>query len=98
MADHGEVGEVSLDAGVQQRLGPGVTQGAPVLVKEIHKLFTNKPARIQSTCGDVKCVTNLVASRRSFQRYMSACCLVRYSATGLAGNSVSQTYPKSRAR
>ena len=91
MSDHREVGEVPLDVGVEDGLGPGVTQGASVLVQEIHKLFTNKPARFRSTCGNVKCVTNLVARRRSFQRYMSACCLVRYSATGLAGNSVSQT-------
>lgn len=41
------------------------------------------------------------AKMSSFLRYCSAgseCCLQRYSATCLAGNSVSQTYPKSRAR
>ena len=49
VADHGEVCEVSLDAGVQQGLGPRVAQRAAVLVQEIHKLFTNKPARRQTT-------------------------------------------------
>ena len=34
----------------------------------------------------------------SFLLYPSACCLLRYSVTCLAGNSVSQTYPKSLAR
>ena len=45
--------------------------------------------------------THLVAWMSSFRRYDSdgsACCRLRYSATCLAGNSVSQTYPKSLAR
>ena len=36
-------------------------------------------------------LTNLAASRRSLHLQISVCCLLRYSATGLAGNSVSQT-------
>ena len=46
-------------------------------------------------------LTYFVAYRNSFLRYMSVgsvCCLLRYSATCLAGNSVSHTYPKSLAR
>ena len=43
----------------------------------------------------------LVATRTSFllnTSLVSPHCLLKYSATGLAGNSVSQTYPKSLAR
>ena len=60
--DHGEVGEVSLrtgsgirgrkwiyylDAGVEQGLRPGVAQGTPVLVQEVHQLLADK-SEIQS--------------------------------------------------
>ena len=49
MADHGEVGEVPLDGGVQQGLGPRVAQRAAVLVQEVHQLLANKPAaKLQS--------------------------------------------------
>ena len=41
---HGEVGEVPLDGGVQQGLGPRVAQRAAVLVQEVHQLLANKPA------------------------------------------------------
>ena len=37
--DHREVCEVPLDVGVEDGLGPGVTQGAPVLVQEVHQLL-----------------------------------------------------------
>ncbi len=40
-----EVGEVPLDVGVEDGLGPGVAQGAPVLVQEIHQLFTKEPEK-----------------------------------------------------
>ena len=46
-------------------------------------------------------VTYLVANTSSLRRYNSAgsvCCRHKYSATCRAGNSVSQTYPKSRAK
>ena len=39
MGDHGEVGEVPLDVGVQDGLRPGVAQRAPVLVQEVHQLL-----------------------------------------------------------
>ena len=42
MGDHGEVGEVSLDAGLQDRLGVGVAEGRPVLVQEIHQLLADE--------------------------------------------------------
>ena len=41
MGDHGEVGEVTLYAGVQDGLGPGVAQRGPVLVQQVHQLFAN---------------------------------------------------------
>ena len=41
MGDHGEVGEVALNAGVQDGLGPGVAQRGPVLVQQVHQLFAN---------------------------------------------------------
>ena len=43
MADHGEVGEVSLDGRVHDRGGPGVTEGRPVLVEEINQLLADEP-------------------------------------------------------
>ena len=43
MGDHGEVGEGSLDAWVQDRLGAGVAQGGPVLVQQVHQLLANYP-------------------------------------------------------
>ena len=39
VCDHREVCEVPLDVGVEDGLGPGVTQGAPVLVQEVHQLL-----------------------------------------------------------
>ena len=42
VGDHGEVGEVSLDAGLQDRLGVGVAQWRPVLVQEIHQLLADE--------------------------------------------------------
>ena len=43
VGDHGEVGEGSLDAWVQDRLGAGVAQGRPVLVQQVHQLLANYP-------------------------------------------------------
>ena len=43
MSDHREVGEVPLDVGVEDGLWPGVTQGAPVLVQEVHQLLGDCP-------------------------------------------------------
>ena len=45
VCDLGEVCEVPLDVGVEDGLGPGVTQGAPVLVQEVHQLFTKEPEK-----------------------------------------------------
>lgn len=45
--------------------------------------------------------THFVASSIFFLEWRSlgsVCCLFRYSETALAGNSVSQMYPKSRAK
>ena len=39
VGDEGEVGEVPLDGGVQQGLGPRVAQRAAVLVQEVHQLL-----------------------------------------------------------
>ena len=41
MGDHGEVGEVALNAGVQDGLGPRVAEGRAVLVQELHQLLGN---------------------------------------------------------
>ncbi len=41
MGDHGEVGEVALYAGVKDGLGPGVAEGGPVLVQQVHQLFAD---------------------------------------------------------
>ena len=43
MRDHGEVGEVSLDARLQDGLRVGVAQGAPVLVQQVHQLLAEEP-------------------------------------------------------
>ena len=41
VGDHREVCEVPLDPGVEDGLGPGVAQGAPVLIEEVHQLLGN---------------------------------------------------------
>ena len=41
MGDHGEVGEVALNAGVQDGLGPGVAERGPVLVQQVHELLAD---------------------------------------------------------
>ena len=43
MGDHGEVGEVPLDAWIKDRLGPRVAQGRPVLVQQVHQLLADHP-------------------------------------------------------
>ncbi len=48
VGDHGEVGEVALYAGVKDGLGPGVAEGGPVLVQQVHQLFCNQPAQANS--------------------------------------------------
>ena len=45
VSDLREVGEVSLDVGVKDGLGPGVTQRTPILVQEVHQLFTKEPEK-----------------------------------------------------
>ena len=44
VGDVREVGEVSLNAGLQHWLGSGVAQGGPVVVEELHQLLTDVPA------------------------------------------------------
>ena len=54
MADHGEVSEMSLDGGVHDRRGPGVTEGRPVLVEEIYQLLADEPEiDLQSTAVSI---------------------------------------------
>ena len=43
MGDHGEVGEVSLYGGVQDRLRPGVAERGAVLVQQVHQLLADNP-------------------------------------------------------
>ena len=43
VGDHGEVGEVPLDAWIKDRLGPRVAEGRPVLVQQVHQLLADKP-------------------------------------------------------
>ena len=42
--DVGEVSEMSLNARLQHGLGPGVAEGGPVVVEELHQLLTDVPA------------------------------------------------------
>ena len=42
MRDHGEVGEVPLDAGLEDGLRVGVAQRAAVLVQEVHQLLADE--------------------------------------------------------
>ena len=41
--DVGEVSEMSLNARLQHGLGPGVAEGGPVVVEELHQLLTHVP-------------------------------------------------------
>ena len=43
VGDHGEVGEVSLYGGVQDRLRPGVAERGAVLVQQVHQLLADNP-------------------------------------------------------
>ena len=45
MGDHGEMGEVPLDARVEDRLWPRVAQGRPILVQQVHQLLADKPIK-----------------------------------------------------
>lgn len=49
MRDEGEVGEVPLDAGVQEQRRPSVAQGRPVLVEQVHQLFGHLAASTDSS-------------------------------------------------
>ena len=42
VCDEREVSEMSLNTGVQQGLGPGVAEGGPVLVQQVHQLITEE--------------------------------------------------------
>ena len=66
VADHGEVGEVSLDAGVHQRLGPCVAEGRPVLVQEVNQLLADEPVFGSLVLKYFQLERYLVATRRSF--------------------------------
>ena len=41
VSDHGEVSEVTLDGGVQERRRVGVAERRPVLVEKIHQLLAD---------------------------------------------------------
>ena len=43
MGDHREVGQVPLDARLQDRLRTCVTEGRPVLVQQVHQLLADHP-------------------------------------------------------
>ena len=45
MSDEREVSEVPLYGGVEERLGPGVTEGRPVLVQQVHQLIAEESER-----------------------------------------------------
>ena len=47
VGDHGEVGEMPLDAGLQDRLGVGVAQWRPVLVQQVHQLLADHSVKYQ---------------------------------------------------
>ena len=47
VGDHGEVSEVSLYTGIQDWLGSSVAQRGPVLVQQIHQLFTDVSANVK---------------------------------------------------
>ena len=47
VSDVREVSEVSLDARLQHRLGPGVAEGRPVLVEELHQFLADVSGMIQ---------------------------------------------------
>ena len=53
MGDHGEVGEVPLDARVQDRLGSCVAQGGPVLVQQVHQLLRYGSAKVRDQLRDI---------------------------------------------
>ena len=75
VGDEREVSEMSLYTGVQQRLGPGVAQGGPVLVQQVHQLLRYGSAKIRNEPGEnpSRCVSSyFVASTRSFLLYCSA--------------------------
>jgi len=50
VGDHGEVGEVALYAGVEDGLGPGVAQGRPVLVQQVHQLLADVSVSKKKSC------------------------------------------------
>lgn len=98
---------MALDGGIKDVLWPGVAQWRSVLVQQVHQFLCDLRAELKyfhskSLNEFLKfSITCFVLSSSSFLRYESCgsvCCLRRYSATCLAGNSVSHTYPKSLAR
>ena len=71
--DHREVGEVPLDVGVEDGLGPGVAQGATVLVQEVHQLLGDSlsgqhqvlpPVLLHSVVGGPRHVLRYLPSRK----------------------------------
>ena len=66
VGDHGEVGEGSLDAWVQDRLGAGVAQGGPVLVQQVHQLLANYPGDKKSkSCGHLSLFRQLTLMHKA---------------------------------
>ena len=47
VCDEREVSEMSLNTGVQQGLRPGVAEGRPVLVQEVHQLLRDGSGNIR---------------------------------------------------
>ena len=71
MSDLREVGEVPLDVGVEDGLGPGVTQGAAILVQEVHQLFTKEPEKWRAlrSAGDRSDLINQLSKPASTNCY-----------------------------
>ena len=68
-----KVGEVPLDVGVEDGLGPGVAQGAAVLVQEVHQLLGDSlsgqhqvlpPVLLHSVVGGPRHVLRYLPSRK----------------------------------
>ena len=52
VCDGGEVGQVSLNAGLQHGLWPGVTQRTPVLIEKLSQLVTHVPGNRNDSDSD----------------------------------------------
>lgn len=109
--DQRKVRQMSLYRGIEYVLGSGIAERRSILVQQVHQLLRDlwcgRERCISTTTSfcevfrHLSKLTCLVLSSSSFLRYDSCGSEYwrdRYSATCRAGNSVSHTYPKSRAR